>query len=60
MCINKKEDVELVKDLILLVLKYAQEACQCDAMIGYSCEVHSNVREGINTLKTKYGVKLEV
>ena len=53
----KLVDTKLLEDLILLVLKYAKEACQCDAMIGFQCEIHNRVREDIENLKTKYGVK---
>ncbi len=53
----KLVDTELVKDLILLVLKYAKEACQCDIMYGFQCEIHNKVAEDIKNLKDKYRVK---
>ncbi len=53
-----KHGPSIVRDLIKLVEKYAKEACQCDAMNGYQCPIHNQVREDIKELKDKYGVRL--
>ncbi len=54
----KMEDVKLVTDLIHLVLKYANKACSCEPMVGYQCPTHSEVREDIEELKSKYGLQV--
>ena len=45
------KDNPVVTELIELVKKYAQKACHCDLMMGYGCEIHTEVRDDLDKIK---------
>ncbi len=47
-------DNPLVDDLVKLVNKYATEACWCDAMNGWQCPIHKQVRQELKETLDKH------